>query len=35
MFSQILQLMARLGFESAVRKHGAERHAQGFNSWGS
>jgi hypothetical protein len=29
-----LQLIPRLEFESAVRKHGAERHARGFSSWG-
>jgi Domain of unknown function (DUF4372)/Transposase DDE domain len=33
-FSQILQLIPRLEFETAVRKHGAERHARGFSSWG-
>jgi hypothetical protein len=33
-FSQILQLIPRLEFESAVREHGAERHARGFSSWG-
>jgi hypothetical protein len=33
-FSQILQLIPRVEFESAVRKHGAERHARGFSSWG-
>lgn len=33
-FSQILQLFPRLEFESAVRKHKAERHARGFTSWG-
>jgi hypothetical protein len=33
-FSQILQLISRLDFESAVRKHKAERHARGFTSWG-
>lgn len=33
-FSQILQLIPRLEFESAVRDHGAERHARGFSSWG-
>jgi Domain of unknown function (DUF4372)/Transposase DDE domain len=33
-FSQILQLIPRLEFESAVRKHNAERHARGFSSWG-
>jgi hypothetical protein len=33
-FSQILQLISRTGFEQAVRKHQAERHARGFSSWG-
>ena len=33
-FSQILQLIPRLEFESAVRQHQAERHARGFSSWG-
>ncbi|HXY08600.1 MAG TPA: IS4 family transposase [Terriglobales bacterium] len=33
-FSQILQLISRLEFESAVRKHKAERHARGFTCWG-
>ena len=33
-FSQILQLIPRLEFESAVRRHGAERHARGFTCWG-
>jgi hypothetical protein len=33
-FSQILQLISRTGFEMAVRKHKAERHARGFSSWG-
>lgn len=33
-FSQILQLISRPGFEIAVRKHQAERHARGFSSWG-
>jgi Domain of unknown function (DUF4372)/Transposase DDE domain len=33
-FSQILQLISRVEFESAVRKYGAERHARGFSSWG-
>lgn len=32
-FSQILQLIPRLGFQAAVEKHGAERHARGFSSW--
>ena len=33
-FSQMLQLISRTGFEQAVRKHRAERHARGFSSWG-
>ena len=33
-FSQMLQLISRPGFEMAVRKHKAERHARGFSSWG-
>ena len=33
-FAQILQLFPRAEFESAVQKHGAERHARGFTSWG-
>jgi hypothetical protein len=33
-FSQILQLISRTGFDAAVRKHKAERHARGFSSWG-
>lgn len=33
-FSQILQLISRAGFEAAVRRHQAERHARGFSSWG-
>ena len=33
-FSQILQLISRLEFETAVRKHQAERHARGFTCWG-
>jgi Transposase DDE domain/Domain of unknown function (DUF4372) len=33
-FSQILQLIPRLEFESAVRKRNTERHARGFSSWG-
>lgn len=33
-FSQILRLIPRLEFESAVRKHNAERHARGCSSWG-
>jgi hypothetical protein len=33
-FSQILQLIPRDRFESAVRKQRAERHARGFSSWG-
>jgi hypothetical protein len=30
----MLQLISRTGFEQAVRKHRAERHARGFSSWG-
>ncbi len=33
-FSQMLQLISRSGFDAAVRKHQAERHARGFSSWG-
>ena len=33
-FSQILQLIPRLEFESAARQHNSERHARGFTSWG-
>jgi hypothetical protein len=33
-FSQVLQLIPRLEFESAVRQHQAEWHARGFSSWG-
>ena len=33
-FSQMLQLISRTGFETAVRQHQAERHARGFSSWG-
>jgi len=33
-FSQILQLISRLEFEAAVRKHKAEHHARGFTCWG-
>ena len=33
-FSQILQLIPRDRFETAVEKHQAERHARGFRSWG-
>ena len=33
-FSQMLQLISRTGFDAAVRKHKAERHARGFSSWG-
>ena len=33
-FSQILQLIPRFEFESAVRQHHVERHSRGFSSWG-
>jgi hypothetical protein len=33
-FSQILQTIPRLEFQSLVQKHQAERHARGFTCWG-
>lgn len=33
-FSQMLQLIPRSGFEQAVLRHQAERHAKGFTCWG-
>ena len=33
-FSQMLQLFSRTGFERAVAEHRAERHARGFSCWG-
>jgi hypothetical protein len=30
----MLQLISRAGFDGAVRRHQAERHARGFTSWG-
>jgi hypothetical protein len=33
-FSQVLKLFSRAGFEKAVQQHKAERHARGFTSWG-
>jgi hypothetical protein len=33
-FSQMLQLISRAGFDAAVHRHQAERHARGFTSWG-
>ena len=33
-FSQVLKLFSRGGFEKAVKQHKAERHARGFSSWG-
>jgi Transposase DDE domain/Domain of unknown function (DUF4372) len=33
-FSQVLQLISRDAFETAVEQHGAERHSRGFSSWG-
>jgi hypothetical protein len=33
-FSQMLQLFSRQGFEQAVAEHRAERHARGFSCWG-
>ena len=32
-FSQMLQLVPRWEFQSAVEKHQAERHARGFDCW--
>ena len=32
-FSQMLQQFSRLEFESAVKKHHADRDAKGFDSW--
>ena len=33
-FSQVLKLIPRADFDSAVRKHDAERNAKGFTCWG-
>jgi len=33
-FSQVLKLIPRAGFDAAVRKHQAERNAKGFTCWG-
>jgi Transposase DDE domain/Domain of unknown function (DUF4372) len=33
LFSQILKVIPRGGFEQLVRQHGSERHARGFTSW--
>ena len=33
-FSQVLKMIPRAGFDSAVRKHQAERNAKGFTCWG-
>ena len=33
-FSQILNLIPRVDFDAAVRKHQAERNAKGFTCWG-
>ena len=33
-FSQVLKLIPRAGFDAAVRKHKAERNAKGFTCWG-
>ena len=33
-FSQVLKLIPRAIFDSAVHKHAAERNAKGFSSWG-
>ena len=33
-FSQVLKLIPRAGFDAAVHKHAAERNAKGFTCWG-
>lgn len=33
-FYQILKLIPRADLDAAVRRHGAERNAKGFSSWG-
>jgi len=33
-FAQMLKLIPRAGFQQAVAKHKAERHARGFTCWG-
>jgi hypothetical protein len=33
-FSQLLKLIPRAGFDAAVRQHSAERNAKGFTCWG-
>ena len=33
-FSQVLKLIPRAGFDAAVRKHQAERNTKGFTCWG-
>jgi hypothetical protein len=33
-FSQVLKLIPRSVFDSAVHKHAAERNSKGFSSWG-
>ena len=33
-FSQVLKLIPRAGFDAAVREHKAERNAKGFTCWG-
>ena len=33
-FSQVLKLIPRSGFDAAVRRHKAERNAKGFSCWG-
>ena len=32
-FSQLLRVVDRMQFAALVRKHGAERHAKGFDCW--
>jgi hypothetical protein len=33
-FSHLLQLFPRLGFEQVVKEHRGQRHARGFTCWG-
>ena len=33
-FSQVLKLFSRRGFEKEAKQHKTERHARGFTSWG-
>jgi hypothetical protein len=33
LFGQILSLVSRIGFQSIVTKHKADKHAKGFSAW--